>query len=109
MAEANPPTHEVLRAKRVELVDDEGRVRAVLGPVHREEGQAVLGLSLHDESGERAWFTTGPSGPDLGMARDGDEVVLLGVVEGPGIVIDGPRFMLLDRRGVPCVDLRAGG
>jgi hypothetical protein len=72
-------------------------------------GPGGFGLSLQDESGERAWFTTGPSGPDLGMTRDGDEVVLLGVLEDPGIVVDGPRFMLLDRRGVPCVELRASG
>jgi hypothetical protein len=38
---------EVLRAKRVEIVDDEGKVRAVLGT--REEG--IGGLSVYDESG----------------------------------------------------------
>ncbi len=38
---------EVLRAKRLEIVDDEGKVRAVLGTC--EEG--IGGLSVFDESG----------------------------------------------------------
>jgi hypothetical protein len=43
----NTSPAEVLRAKRLEIVDDEGKVRAVLGT--REEG--VGGLWVFDESG----------------------------------------------------------
>ena len=49
--EATPAaaTEEVLRAKRLEIVDDEGRIRASLGT--REEG--IGGLAVFDASGRR--------------------------------------------------------
>jgi hypothetical protein len=45
----NTSPAEVLRAKRLEIVDDEGKVRAMLGT--REEG--IGGLSVFDESSGR--------------------------------------------------------
>ena len=45
----NPPASDILRTKRLEVVDDEGRVRAALGT--DEEGMG--GLTLFDESGKK--------------------------------------------------------
>jgi hypothetical protein len=83
----------VVRAKRLEIVDDEGRVRAVVGEV----GRQAFGVSLFDAGGgRRAELSVGVDDYDetesvLLFDRDGDcAVVLRGGQHDAYLVIDSP-------------------
>lgn len=73
---------DVLRAHRIEVVDGDGRVRAVLGrlPNHDAAAPPVYGASLLDADGEhRAWLVLLPTGPSLSFDLGGNQVLELGV------------------------------
>jgi hypothetical protein len=83
----------VVRAKRLEIVDDEGRVRAVVGEV----GRQAFGVSLFDAGGgRRAELSVGVDDYDetesvLLFDRDGDcTVVLRGGQHDAYLIIDSP-------------------
>jgi hypothetical protein len=80
---ASPPAAvpEVVRARRVEIVDDEGNVRVVLGQLDGPEvGQPTLGLSVLDADGQpRISALLTSEGPTLLLEMDGNGVLQLGV------------------------------
>lgn len=71
----------VVRATRVELVDQDGAVRAVLGQLDSPDpGAPVFGLALLDEAGrQRVWLSLDGSGPALVFDLAGNNVITLGV------------------------------
>lgn len=94
------PTRAV-RAHRFELLDDDDRLRAVLGPVGRHEGKTLYGLALYDEAGgERALLGVMPSGPLLSFVSGGDVALELGVADADGEQLDlGPYLVGLEGVG----------
>lgn len=69
----------VVRAHRFELVDQKGRVRAVLGDIGTPDAFAP-GLVLLDRRGrQRSWLALFAFGPMLCFEVDGNEVLNLGV------------------------------
>ena len=47
---------DVVRTRRVEVVDEQGRVRAVLGLIGQDESSTIWGLVVRDQNGrDRAW------------------------------------------------------
>lgn len=89
----------VVRARRFELVDEDGDVRAVLGKLGQHQGQGIYGLSLRVDGRERAWVVHGPLGPQLGFDQDGDVVAVMGVEEGGDALRPGPYLSLTTRDG----------
>jgi hypothetical protein len=96
-----------LRARRLELVDDRGRTRAVLGEMDGLGGPDAIGLTLLDADGRpRAWFHLEASGPLLGFDRAGNDALTLGVVDGPDASVPGPFVAVSDEAGVPTLVVR---
>lgn len=92
----------VVRASRFEVVDGEGRVRAVLGMLDTVPGRDPdVGLVLLDQQGRRRlWVAIEPTGPVVVVDQDGNIAVELGVHD----VIDeaghvGAYLVVADRDG----------
>jgi hypothetical protein len=101
----------VVRATRFEVVDGQGRTRAVLGRLADEEPEgppAPFGLALLDEQGRaRVWCGLVAEGPVLLLDQDGNAVVQLGVDDAtPDALHVGAYLHLADRRGTPRVGWR---
>lgn|GEM_PF-6356826 len=80
---------EVLRARRIELVDDKGFVRMVLaGEDHNGDAAQAPTIELLDDEGVRAWLSIGDGGPELAFTAGGNVVLDLGHLDdsanGPG-------------------------
>ncbi|HVF76291.1 MAG TPA: hypothetical protein VM938_14745 [Acidimicrobiales bacterium] len=91
---------------RIEIVDAGGRVRLVLGDIGNPERPGeVFGVALLDDDGhQRAWLALDHHGPVLGLDRNGNAVLELGVDDGVGEVVrSGPYFHLGDADGRPVV------
>lgn len=69
----------VLRARRLEIVDDQGRVRAAIAADRDPyEGDVTVGLELLDEDGgARAWLVDVCGVAQLALALGGDQVAVL--------------------------------
>jgi hypothetical protein len=92
---------EVVRAKRLEIVDDEGKVRAVLGT----DEQGVVSLSIFDASGRLRASLNAEENPEkasgLGVFdTNGKLRAAVGMGNDPG---NGPFFSLYDTDGIPRV------
>ena len=75
-----------VRAERLELVDDQSRVRVVLGqlPWHWDDGGAVHGLELYDATGEpRLAAIITPIGPSFTASGGGNVVFAAGYDDPP--------------------------
>jgi hypothetical protein len=82
-------TAPVLRARRFELVDDRGRVRAVLGDVRGDFESSGWGLELYDDAGSaRLVVLLAPWGPLISIAAAGNAVLELGHSD-PGTDVSG--------------------
>lgn len=103
----------VVRAERFELVDRQGRVRAVLGTLASDEaGHDVVGLELRDGSGSaRAWLAFEDGwGTQLCFAEGGNQVLLVDLVEDTAAAAaPGPAIRLCDATGEPVVEWRVTG
>lgn len=108
-AETGSEPH-VVRAERFELVDRQGRVRAVLGTsAGGDGGHDVVGLELLDPSGSaRAWLSFEEGwGTQLCFADRGNQIVLVDLVEAtPEAAEPGPSIRLCDATGVPVLEWR---
>lgn len=118
------PHDEVVRAGRFEVVDAQGRVRAVIGALGDQRyptgagsgdgrggggGGEVVGVELRDRAGSaRAWLTVEEGwGAQLCLAEGGNQVLLLDVVEaGPEAAEPGPVIRLCDATGAPVAEWR---
>jgi hypothetical protein len=93
---------EVLSARRFEVVDTEGRVRAVVGNLSGSSSEWYPGVALLDEDGhERVSLMLGASGPLLTFAEAGNVALELGVFDeaDPESVAPGPCVVVCDRSG----------
>lgn len=88
-----------VRASRIELVDDTGRLRVDVGAV----AGGGVGLRILDEHGvTRVWLGLDPSGPVLAMGRDGNVAAELGVHDDlPELHHVGAYAYLADAHGTP--------
>jgi len=77
----SPADAPAVRTRRLEVVDDEGRVRAVLGPLDSPDPTAApFGLALLDPIGRpRVWLSLDVTGPSQVFDLAGNNVVSLGV------------------------------
>jgi hypothetical protein len=101
----NPETRSI-SVERVEIVDDGGRVRLVLGDIGNPDHPGeVFGIALLDDAGrQRAWLALDDSGVALALDRNGNAVVELGVDDGTGEVVrSGAYLHLSDGDGRPMV------
>lgn len=101
-----PEAEHVLQVRRLEIVDGDGRVRAVLGDI----GPAApagpeFGLALLDAQGEhRVWLSVGPQGPVLVFDAAGNAVVEVGVHDESSDALHvGAYLVLSDRSGAMSV------
>jgi hypothetical protein len=114
---------EALSARRFELVDASGRVRAVLGNLSDSLSVWAPGIALLDEEGhERLSLMLGSTGPLLSFADAGVTALELGVLDrtptvaaddsGPvdeeSTVAPGPFVVLCDPSGTPRWSVRIG-
>jgi hypothetical protein len=90
-----------LRAQRFELVDDYGRVRAVLGDLAGAEGGWCPGLSLRSgEGSQRVCLLLHRDGAMLNFTMVGNDALVLGVAEPHTDAYDpGPYVRLCDSEG----------
>ncbi len=95
MAEANggrqPPDYEVLRARRIEVVDGHDRVRVVIGqqPGVGTHGLGVFGIALHGSNGSvRADLTDDAAGARLAFIASGNAVLRLGAEDLTTLIVD---------------------
>ncbi|HVE45128.1 MAG TPA: hypothetical protein VNA57_00070 [Acidimicrobiales bacterium] len=102
LAGGQGPEELVVRARRFEVTDRRGRVRAVLGDLSpASEDLCFPGLSLHTAEGtERLFLVLTAQGPTLNFALEGNDALVLGVDDpGTEAVRPGPYLALLDREG----------
>ena len=85
---------DVVRTRRIEVVDDEGRVRAVLGLLGQGDGE-TFGLVVRDGQGrDRAWVVAEAVTAEVGLDSGGETVAALTVdsLGGPDLFLaDGTR------------------
>lgn len=108
--EGQTPTPELVRTRRLEIVDPTGRVRAALGPMVRpfDEGQ-VEGLSFFDEYGSSLMdlVLTDDGGVRMSFAIDGNSRIDLGAFPvPPGSALPGAVLSINDAGGTPVLRWR---
>lgn len=104
----------VMAAGRVEVVDEEGRVRAVMGDLSGSAPGWYPGVALLDEYGiHRVWLLLSETGPTLSFGEEGNVVLELGVADrgDPQTQTPGPYVLLCERHGQAmwAVRVAAGG
>jgi len=87
MAEPTGAPPEVVQAHRFELLDRQGRVRAVIGeqPNYVEDGEPIIGVCLLDAEGKRrAYLSLDDEGPSLSFDYAENNVLQFGVSDPVG-------------------------
>jgi hypothetical protein len=99
---SRPETNAVVRAGRLEIVDERGQVRAALAADRVDgHGDVAVGLEVFDEGGEaRAWLVDVGGIAQIALALRGNQVAVLeSVVEDDGTATT--SLVLCDRSGGP--------
>jgi hypothetical protein len=115
-------TTDVVRTRRLEVVDEEGRVRMVCGSLDTPDPRGGLfGFALLDGDGRtRMWAAIDEAGPALVFDMAGNNVITMGVNDPTSETLTvGPYLHLADVDGTPVygwrveedgsVQLRLGG
>ena len=89
---------ELVRARRFELVDEVGRVRAVLGDLSHDADEPGLVLRARDGS-ERVALFLADVGPKLALAMDGNQALELGVDDVGTEALEPGPYVKLKRPG----------
>ena len=93
---------QVVRARRLEILDGAGRVRAIVGELDSTGAPSPnFGLVLLDDRGQqRAWLSLGQQGPVLAFDESGNAAVEVGVNDaGSDALHVGAYLVLSDRTG----------
>lgn len=104
-----PSVDSVVRTRRLEIVDDSDRVRAVVGRLGTGgRDEAVIGIASLDARGSsRAWLSLDACGSSLVFGQEGNNVVYLGVDDGETEAANpGPYFELCGRDGATAIAWR---
>lgn len=93
--------HGLLRTRRIEIVDECGLLRAVVGELPPSRRGAPdkpdFGVVLLDRHGRRrAWFALGSHGPVLGFDEEGNTAVEVGVDDGSGDGVRTGAYLVLN-------------
>ena len=102
-AQPHPPDEEVVRVRRLEIVDDSNRVRVEIGELAAPGTHDItgFGITLRGPNGSvRADLTEDASGARLAFLSSGDPALELGVEDA--------QTLMLDRGGDDLVYLPAG-
>jgi hypothetical protein len=93
---------DVVRTRRLEIVDVVGRVRVVVGDIGGAT-PGVFGIAVLDEAGQhRAWLALHDTGPALVFDHEGNNVIHLGVEDARSDALHhGATFHLSDDDGRP--------
>lgn len=92
----------VMAAGRFEVVDEQGRVRAVMGDLSGSAQGWYPGVALLDEQGmHRVWVVLTEIGPTLSFSEAGNVVLELGVADrgNPETQTPGAFVVLCERHG----------
>ncbi len=104
---------EAIRARRVELVDEHGVVRAVVGDLTDDDvgGPGTFGFGVLGTDGRmRVWLALDPSGPVLVFDQAGNVALQLGVSDpGTDLKHPGAHFFLASAEGEPRIGWRIEG
>lgn len=104
---------EVVRARRIELVDAQGTVRAVVGDLEEPDvgGEGTFGFGVLDAASRlRVWLALGPSGPVLVFDQDGNVALELGISDpADDLRHPGAHFFLASAEGEPRIGWRIEG
>jgi len=103
---------ERLRVRRLEVVDDDGRVRVVVGELEDPlRDDPVFGITVLDATGHpRVSAGLAPDGAWLALEVEGNAVVVLGATEAGADPIEPHSYLVLsDRRGLPGIGWRVRG
>ena len=109
LARVARPFEPVLRAGRFEVVDSDGRVRAVLGDLSTPAGPYRPGLALRSRDGEpTVLLHLTPEGAALDFAFQGDIGLVLGVDDrvADAAIDPGPYLSLIGRDGAVALGWR---
>lgn len=92
-----PSDDQVVRARRLEIVDADGRVRVVVGDLAPPHGDSPdFGLALLDDQGaRRAWLSLSPHGPVVGLDHTGNTVAEMGVTDAGGDALGTGAYLVL--------------
>ena len=98
----------IIRTRRIEIVDSEGRTRAVVGDLSgAAQREQVFGVALVGPDGRhRAWLSLDDNGATLAFDRTGNAVLELGVDDGGEATHTGAYIHLSDLDGRPSVGWR---
>lgn len=103
-SDPSPAPADVVRARRFELVDEAGSVRAVFGNLARDsDADYWPGLTLRNASGrDRVWLMVHDLGPELVFDLGGNVVAVLEVLD-PGTETSTPgvNLTVCDANGAP--------
>lgn len=103
-SDPSPAPTDVVRARRFELVDEGGKVRAVLGNLARDtDADHWPGLVLRNSSGrDRAWLMVHNLGVELAFDLGGNTVAVLEVHDpGAETLNPGVSLTVCDADGAP--------
>ena len=104
-----PSVDPIVRTRRLEIVDDNDRVRVVVGRLGTGgRDEAVIGIAVLDGRGSsRVSLSLDACGPALVFGQDGNNVVYLGVDDGETEAANpGPYVELCDREGATAIGWR---
>lgn len=92
-----PPDEQVVRTQRLEIIDTEGRVRAIVGDLAPPNADYTdFGVELLDGQGaRRAWLSLGPHGPVVGLDHSGNTVAEMGVTDAGGDALGTGAYLVL--------------
>lgn len=98
----------VIRTRRIEIVDGEGRTRAIVGDLSgAAQPEQVFGVALVGPDGRhRAWLSLDDNGAVLAFDRTGNAVLELGVDDGGEATRTGAYVQLSDFEGRPSLGWR---
>lgn len=103
------PDEQVVRTRRLEVLDARGNPRLVMGDLGGSaQPDEVFGLAVLDRNGRhRAWLSLDAAGVTLSFDRTGNAVLELGVHDDEGESVAGGVYLQLsDVEGRPAVGWR---
>lgn len=105
----NEEIRSVIRARRLEILDEEDRVRTAIG-IRDDGGSEYVGLQVFDADGSaRAWLLDVPGdGIQLSFAVAGNQILVVSANDEGGELDAGASVTLCDRDGQQALSWHVG-